>query len=94
MLLNDQSCVINIYQRNGRLYLDLFMDGEAMQTGSLLQPKAPTITRTGCPFKGNFRVVDIQSTPEGQKMPRYEELGSRFKVYYLTPDEERQCAKY
>ena len=36
MVLDRQSCVINIYQRAGRVYLDLFMDGEPVQVGSLL----------------------------------------------------------
>ena len=94
MVLDRQSCVINIYQRAGRVYLDLFMDGEPVQVGSLLQPKAPTITRADCPFKGNFRVVDSQSAPDKQKMPTYEELGTRFKVFYLSEQEEAQVAKY
>ncbi len=93
-VLDKQSCVINIYQRAGRLYLDLFMDGEPIQTGALLQPKQPTITRSDCPFKGNFRIVDRQSTPDEQQMPTYQELGSRFTFHYLTEDEERKVAKY
>ena len=94
ILLDNQSCVVNIYQRAGRLYLDLYMDGDAVQVGSLLQPKAPTITRSDCPFKGNIRIVDTQSKPQYQAIPTYQELGSRFKVYYLSESEELQVAKY
>lgn len=93
-VLDKQSCVINIYQRAGRLYLDLFMDGEPIQTGCLLQPKQPTITRSDSPFKGNFRIVDRQSLPYEQQMPKYEELGSRFTFHFLTEDEEREVAQY
>ncbi len=93
-VLDKQSCVINIYQRAGRLYMDLFKDGEAVQTGCLLQPKEPTITRSDSPFKGNFRIVDTQSEPEKQQMPTYQELGTRFTFHYLTEEEERQVARY
>lgn len=94
MLLDGQSCTVNIYERDNRLYMDLYMDGEAVQLGSMLQPRAPTVTRTDRKFRGNIRVVDMSSEPDKQAMPFYQGLGSRFEIYYLTSEEEKQVARY
>ena len=40
-------------------------------------------------FSGNFFIVDSTSPADNQSKPNYEELETRFKLYYLT-DEEMQ----
>lgn len=94
ILLDGQSCTINIYDRDGLLYLDLYKDGEPVQLGSLLQPREPTVTRTDRDFRGNIRVVDMGNEPDRQCMPFYQGLGGRFEVYYLTAQEEKEVARY
>ena len=94
IILDGQSCTVNIYQLYGRVYLDLFKDSYPVQTGVRLQPMAPSITRACSGFKGNIRVIDTLSTPDTQSDPYYEGLGTRFRVFYLSDDEEQEIAQH
>lgn len=89
IILNGQSCTIAIYQRSEHVYLDLYVGSELIRQGSLCIPTAPILSKP-CNFSGQLYIVDFDSQPSNQANPNYTELGSRFKLYYVTEDEEAQ----
>lgn len=91
IILNDQNCTIAIYQRDTRMYLDLFVGQTPIRKGMICLPFAPIISKP-CNFSGQLRIVDILSSPQSQQPPEYSELGTRYKLYYLSPEEESQVS--
>lgn len=91
IILNDQNCTIAIYQRDTRMFLDLFVGQNAVRKGMICLPFAPIISKP-CDFSGQLRVIDSLSSPQAQQPPEYSELGTRYKLYYLSPEEEAQIS--
>lgn len=92
-VLGEQRCTLHVFDRDGRLYLDLFCDYEPVQMGAICLPFAPIITAVGRPFKGQLRIVDLLAKPKAQTIPNYAGLGTRYFMYYLTPEEETNYAR-
>lgn len=90
MLGANQRCVVHVYDRLGRLYLDLVCNNEPVQYGAICLPFAPIITAVGRPFVGQLRIIDRLTRPHAQTIPHYEGLGTRYFMYYLPQDEEAQ----
>lgn len=86
ILLDGQNCVIALYQRGERMYLDLSVGGEWVRRGAVCLPKT-SILGDQAKFSGALRVMDTLSTPERQAPPQWEALGERWKFVYLSAEE-------
>lgn len=84
--LEDQNCIIALYQRGKRLYMDVQADGVDVCKGAVCLPTAK-IPQRASTFDGAFYFVDYQSEPPKQEPPHWRGLGSRFRLIYLTGDE-------
>lgn len=86
VVLNEQDCTIHLYQRNTRLYMDLFLDGVALRYGAVCLPHIDIVAHP-YPFTGRLVFMDSLSEPAKQMAPQYAELGTRYKLFYLTDEE-------
>ena len=93
IVLDEQRCTLHVYDRLGRLYVDLYCDYEPVQLGAICLPFAPIITAMGRPFLGQLRITDQLAKPKAQTIPHYAGLGTRYFMYYLTPEEEVNFAR-
>ena len=94
VVLKEQDCTIHLYQRNTRLYMDLFLDGVALRYGAVCLPHSDIVAHP-YPFSGRLVFADTLSKPAEQMPPQYAELGTRYKLYYLTDEEAAEIdAKY
>lgn len=93
MILDKQNCTLHIYQRLNNVYLSLRVGNTIIQEGALCIPKVGILAQPQKNFRGQFRIVDTQASPFNQKNPSYKEFGTRFKLYYLYEEEEKN-AKY
>jgi hypothetical protein len=84
IVLNDQDCEISVLMRGDNLYLDLTVDGVVIQQGALLLDYVSAIQIPTRNFSGTLAMVDTQ----GQAAPRYDGLGSRWKLCYWSDGEE------
>ena len=94
IILDGQHCVINLYQRSGRMYMDLSTPESIVQKGALVMPRTPIITAYSNGFKGQLYIRDTARPPQFQEAPVYDGLGSRFELCYLTDYEVKEIAKY
>lgn len=83
VLLGDQECSLNVYQRGARLYLDLDVNGRPICVGAVclddgVLPQSPTAH-----FSGSLRFVDTR----GREAPRWDGLGARWALLWRAPDE-------
>ena len=88
IVLNEQNCTLQLRARGYLLYLDLLVNNQPVQYGALVLPKTPIITVSNSCFQGQLRLIDSKSKPNQPRLPTYPELGTRFFLYYLSPDEE------
>lgn len=83
VVLANQNCQINIYQKRQGLFVDVILNGVTISSAviaqnlNLLNP----ITYTG--FQGNLYFTDTQGTTD----PVYTGLGSRYLLVYVTAAE-------
>lgn len=82
-ILGDQNCVIKIYTRNDHLFVDVAAGGVDLVNGVLAHNIDPLICRNYLGFAGNLIFVDTQGADD----PAWDELGTRYKLLYLTADE-------
>ena len=85
-MLDDQACTIQLRFLGTRCYLWLTVGPEAVRSGALVLPGVPIIQGMA-PFSGNLYLADVLSPADAPRDPSYEELGTRFKLYYLTAAE-------
>ena len=86
IVLDEQDCTIHLYQRNSRLYMDLFLDGVALRYGAVCLPHSDIVAHP-YPFTGRLVFMDSLSEPAKQMPPQYAELGTRYQLFYLTDEE-------
>ena len=84
--LNEQDCSIPLYQRNSRLYLDLSMDGSVVRQGAVCLPQVGIVGDVPG-FAGELFMIDLRTQPEKQQPPQWEGLGTRWKLFYFSPEE-------
>ena len=80
VVLENQSCVIKLYQKRTGMYIDLNVDGVQVCYGGLSLNGYPLIKNTYHGFVGNLMFVD----QVGTDAPDYTGLGSSFLLYYIT----------
>ncbi|HHS9880596.1 TPA: phage baseplate plug family protein [Klebsiella aerogenes] len=81
--LNGQNCQIRIIQRSTGVYLDLYVNNAPIVQGVICLNALKLIRYSYLGFSGDLVFVDTQ----GDADPAYDELGSRFKLYYLSPED-------
>lgn len=83
IVLDDQQCRITLYQRGRRMYLDLDVGDEAVCRGAICQNRASIVQSPTRLFSGTLHFWDTL----GDDPPRYDLLGTRFLLLYVTADE-------
>lgn len=91
--LNNQNCTIRIQDREGYSYLDLSVGNTVISQGALCAPRALIITKPAA-FVGNLVLVDTYSTSTTQSNPVYTGYGTRWRLYYVTKEEEEEYFGY
>lgn len=86
--LNDQDCAVALYQRKSRLYLDLSVDNAVVRRGAVCLPRKGILGDIRG-FSGELYMADQRTHPDKQQPPQWEGLGTRWKLYYLSPEEVR-----
>lgn len=81
--LNNQACVIHLYQKATGLYLDLTVGTTTIVAGVLCQNSTPMVISDYLGFDGDLGFWDTQGTND----PDYTGLGTRYLLIYLSPAE-------
>ncbi|MDC9591041.1 hypothetical protein PSI23_17550 [Xenorhabdus sp. XENO-10] len=81
--LNQQPCTIRLNQRSTGLYMDLTVDGRPILQGVICLNCNKIIRYPYLQFKGELFFADL----EGSDNPEWQGLGTRFRLYYLFPEE-------
>jgi hypothetical protein len=81
--LNNQICQINVYQKSGTIYVDLYVD-LILVIGGVACWNNNVIVRSGyLGFDGDLAFIDTQ----GSLDPTYPGIGDRFFLAYFTKAE-------
>lgn len=87
IILDEQNCLIHLYQKGDYMFLDLYIDDETIVEGAIVQPKTGII-QSPSKFKGQLYIIDVINPADMPKQPNYSELGDRFQLVYLS---EAEC---
>lgn len=85
--LDDQDCVVAVYQRGTRLYLDVAVSGATVRQGAICQAGERILQGATDAFAGQLYFIDERSQPNRQAAPQWEGLGTRWRLYWLSPEE-------
>lgn len=84
IVLGNQNCQINVFQKTDCMYLDLAIDGASILRTKAARNRSRLLLSTGYfGFIGDLVFVDTL----GDDQPIYTGLGSRWFLLYLTPNE-------
>lgn len=83
VLLADQNCQINVYQKSTGLYLDLYLNHDPVSTTVLCLDRVRLIRQKYKGFAGDLCFIDTW----GRENPTYTGLGKRFLLVYLAHEE-------
>lgn len=89
VMLNNQACTINVYQKAAHLYVDLLVNN-ALIIGGVIAENLNVIVRSAyLGFIGDLAFFDTQGSqlPGGPTDPVYTGLGSRYVLEYFAPAE-------
>lgn len=81
--LNNQPCSIRLVQRESAIYMDLSLRGNPILQGVPCWYANKIVRYSYLGFSGDLVFLDT----EGSEDPYYSQLGSRFKLFYLTEAE-------
>ena len=84
--LNGQDCTFHVYQRGERLYMDMALDGDYLVYGAVCLPGI-NVGGEPYPFEGYILFTDELSDPDKQTPPQYDQLGTRYHMYFATEAE-------
>lgn len=79
VVLAQQSCVLNIYQKSTGLYLDVILEGETILSGVLCRDRVRCVRQAYLGFVGDLAFMDTQGTEDAS----FQGLGSRWVLMYL-----------
>ena len=78
--LGEQPCTIKVHQRDGDIYVDLYVDSEPVVLGVLARDRVGLTHHAYLPFKGELLFVDTLGSDD----PQYTGLGDRWRLLYLS----------
>jgi hypothetical protein len=79
VLLGNQNCRLNVYQKFYGVFLDLFVSNQLIIGGVLCENENTVVKSTYLGFQGDFWFFDTQ----GNSDPHYTGLGGRYQLQYL-----------
>lgn len=77
--LSEQPCTIKVHQRGSDVYVDLYVNGEAVVLGALARDRVGLTRHLHLPFKGELLFVDTHGSID----PQYTGFGERWQLLYL-----------
>lgn len=83
VILDNQDCVLRLYQRGAYLFCDLEADGVQAWQGFICQNRVNLKQYDYLPFRGGLYFVDH----EAQEPPHFSGLGDRFALLFISADE-------
>jgi hypothetical protein len=83
VVLNSQSCTINLYQKGERLFLDLLVGGSAVLLGQICRDRCLIVRLAYLGFVGDLGFIDTQ----GASDPVYSGLNDRWQLLYFPPSD-------
>lgn len=83
VLLENQICRINVYQKAFGLFVDLALGADSKVNAVIAQDRNRMVRYAYLGFAGDLVFFDTQ----GNSDPIYTGLGARYQLLYLTPDE-------
>lgn len=87
VVLGEQECSVAIYQRGTGMYLDLYNGGETVCQGAICQPGMGIVQVATSAFSGQLYLLDTLSRGNEQQDPKWEGLGTRWRLYWLDAEE-------
>lgn len=81
VILGNQNCTLNIYQKATGLFVDVLVAGVLVIGGVIAENLNRIVRGAYLGFMGDLAFFDTQ----GKSDPAYAGLGSRFVLLYLTP---------
>lgn len=78
--LDNQPCTIKVHQRDGHVYVDLYVNDEAIVLGTLVRDRVGITRHAYLPFKGELVFVDTYK----QLSPSHNGMGSRWLMAYFS----------
>lgn len=85
-VLDDQNVTIQVRFLFDNAYFSLWVDDNLIVQNVIMLPKEKILLYKTS-FKGNFYIIDSTSPADQQSKPNYQELSTRFKLFYLTDEE-------
>jgi hypothetical protein len=83
VVLNNQSCQINVYQKTYGLFLDLYVSNVLIIGGVLCENLKRCVRDLYLGFSGDLAFADTQSDTD----PVYTGLGTQYQLVYLAPSD-------
>lgn len=83
VVLAQQYCTINLYQKSTGLYFDLLIDNTPIVTCVIVRDRLNLVSEAYHGFIGNLMIVDLQEKAD----PQYLGLGERWVLVYLGENE-------
>ena len=84
IVLNEQNCIIHLYQRGDYMYIDITVDGTPIRQGAMCLVDIDILNYPLLGFTGVLFFSDLLGK---YGTPNYKELGSRYVLFYITEDE-------
>lgn len=83
VLLNQQNCQINLFQKSTGLFIDLYVDSAPIVLGVICENLNRIVRSLYLGFQGDLGFIDNQGTDD----PVFTGLGTRFSLAYIPPEE-------
>lgn len=84
VILDNQNCVIHLYQRGDYMYMDLTVNGQVVRTGMICLVDVSIVNYPVNGFSGYLFFSDLKGS---NGIVNYAELDSRYILLYVTEDE-------
>jgi len=81
--LSDQACQIAVYQLSTGMFVNLFVNNALVIGGVIAEDRNRIVRSKYLGFVGDLAFVDIH----GKEDPVYTEIGTRYFLVYLSPEE-------
>jgi hypothetical protein len=79
VLLAGQNCQIKVYAKTTGVYLDLYVNNQAVVTGQVCRDRVAIVRQTYLGFIGDLSFFDTQGVDD----PEYTGFGGRWQLIYL-----------
>jgi hypothetical protein len=82
--LANQPCRITLYQKGDFFYMDLMVNNVTVVQGRMVLNNVWIVRYAYLGLVGDLFMFDTMGTADS---PTYDGLGTRYRLYYATPDE-------